>query len=317
MSISINDLNTFCRDVVLPKLVDNIHRIGPTIFTLLDSPAKFTGSTFSVPITYAKNTNAQFYAANATLNVATIEQDTKVQYSPVRSNTALTLEGLDMALNQGDGKVLDMVKERVKIAETSLKDLFATSLFNTTQSNAFNGLHTIAAAGGTLGGVAQSDVATWQGSSGLNGCGGGPDSSTTALTQTALDLHYESAMIGNEQPDYGVTTFAIWSGIVAKYLEAYMRYQNSDTKMANLGFQGIKYRNADFYADANCASGSLWFWIKAHTYFAVVPGYNFKFIDFVYQPNKDQQTAMIRWYGQLIEEERRSLAWMSALTSVT
>jgi hypothetical protein len=317
MSISITDLNTFCRETVVPKLVDNIHRIGPTIFKLLDSPAKFTGTPMSIAITYAKNTNAQFYGANATLNVATIEQDTKVQYTPVRSNTALTLEGLDMAVNQGDGKVLDMVKERVKVAETSLKDLFSSSLFATTQSNAFTGLHTVAAAGGTLGGVAQSDVATWQGSSGLNGCGGGPDASTTALTQTALDLHYESAMMGNEQPDFGVTTYAIYSGIVGKYMEPYMRYANADTKMGNMGFQGIKYRNSELWADAQCATGSIWFWNSNHLYMAVVPGYNFKFIDFVYQPNKDQQTAMIRWYGQLICESRRSVAWMSAISSVT
>jgi hypothetical protein len=286
------------------------------IYEMLDSPGKFVGTYYEVPVIYAKNTNAQFYAASATLTNSTTAEVTKAQYAATRSNVAITLEGLDMSLNQGDAKVLNMVKEKVKIAEHSLKSLFGANWWNTTQSNSFNGLYTIAAAGASsLGGISSSDAATWLSSSGANGCAGGPDASTTALTKTLLDKHYNSATVEGEQPTSGVTSASTWSGIMATYLQPLVKYQ--DMKMAELGFENFTYRGAKFYWDPQAGSGDLVFYNKNHLYFAFVPGYNFKFIDFDYPVNQDIATAHIRTYCQVICESRRQIAWMSALTSVT
>jgi len=315
MAIAIDDLNTFCRTYVLPKVVDNITRTGPLVFKLLEKPRKFVGPYYEVPVTYAKNANAEFYTASASLTTTVRAPFTKAQYSPIRANTAITLEGLDMALNQGEAKVLDMVKENVKLAEASMKELFSTDLYNTTQSNAFYGLHTIAAAGTTtFGGISNGDASTWCSSSGYAGASGGPDSTTTSLTKEALDKHYNSGIYGNEQPNFGTTTYDIWAGISAVHIAPYARY--TDPKMAQLGFENIKYRNAVLAPDPQCGSGDLWFFNTDRLYFAVVPGYNFKFIDFEYPTNKDQATAHIRWYGQLICESRRQVAWMSAISGV-
>jgi hypothetical protein len=87
--------------------------------------------------------------------------------------------------------------------------------------------------------------------------------------------------------------------------------------MADLGFENFKYRNATAFWDAQAGASDLYFLNENYLYFAVVPGYDFKFIDFEYPTNADRMTAHVRWYGNLVVVSRRSQGWMSAITSVT
>ena len=316
MAITINELNTFCKETVVPKLVDNIYLSSAVAYRLLKKPKKFTGSSFDVPISYAKNTNAEFYGDAATLTVSALDEVTKARYSAVRANAGISIEGLELALNTGDGKVLDIVKEKAKLAEAGLKDLFGTNLFNTTQSNSITGLHTIMAAGAsTLGGVASGDAAEWLSSSGTLGNANGPDSSTTALTKLALNKQFNSCKIDEEKPTLMVTTDDIWAGISNIYLEPNMRY--TDGGMAQVGFENFKYRGAVVVTDSHCSTGDLFFLNEKYLYMAIVPGYNFKFIPWDSATTSDVRTAHIRWYGQLICESRRLQGWMSTISSVT
>jgi len=325
MAISINQLNAFTRSHIIPKVVDNIYNSNVLLYKLMKEKAKrWPGGTyFETELVYAKNTNVGPYGNNADLSPSAEEEFTKTQFSPVRYNAGIVLEGLDMAINKGAHQVVNLASEKVKNAEKSLKDSMADDLFNTTQSNAFTGLHTICEAdggsGSALGGVTggpNGDASEWLSSSGSEGRANGPDATTTTLTKTVLDKHYNSCKMDNDHPDILFTTDDIWSGIMTTFLMPNMRY--TDTKLADLGFENFKYRKSYAFGDDKCDAGDLFFLNSEHLYFAVFSKMNFKFIPWTYETaSKDRWVAHIRWYGNLICDERRKQGWMSAITTVS
>ena len=308
MPISINAINTFCRTHVVPKLVDNVHKSSPLIYKLLkEKKEKWNGGTkHEMPIIYGKNTNAQSYGDSATLTVAKTEEVTKAAYAPTRYNVGITLEGLELAMNNGDGKVLDLVKEKIKIAEASLIELFASHLFGTQTGNNIVGLgDIIAAAPSSLGGISSADAAGWIASL---------DASSTELTRVLLDKKFNVVKHNQDKADLLVTTDDIWAAISATYLQPNMRY--TDAKMAEFGFENFKYRGAVVISDDSCPSGNLYLLNTKHVHFTVFPSMDMKFIDFTKPTNQDLHIGHIRWYGQLVCDSRRSIGAFTALSSV-
>ena len=315
MALTYNTINTFCRERVIPKLQDNVYKSSPLIHKLLkEKKKKWNGGTsHDMPIQVAKNTNAQSYGDNATLTIAKTDEATKARYNPTRYNVAITIEGIEEAMNKGDGKVLELIKEKVKIAEGSLIELFAGHLFTAQTGNNIVSITDIidqdAGAGSSLGGVlggVNGDVASWISS---------VDSSSTALTRLLLDKKFNTVKHNQDKCDLMVTTDDIWSGISATYLQPNMRY--TDAKMADLGFENFKYRGAVVISDDNCPAGDLYLLNTNHIYFAVFPDMDMKFIPFDAPVNQDIKTAHVRWYGQLVCDSRRTIGAFTALTSVT
>ena len=320
MAVTITDIIAFTDTHIMPKLIDNVLQSNVLLYKLMGKKAKRWpgGRMYETEVFWKLNPNAAAYTTDGNLAIATGEEFTRAQTDPVQYNVGICLEGIDMAINKGAHQIVNLVAKKMKSAEQALKDLFGTHLFNTTQASAILGLESLCAAPGgyTYAGLLRADNTQWCSSSGTLGRGGGPDSTTNALTKAILDTNYNSVKLDNDHPDLLVTTDAIWSGIATTYLMPYMRY--TDTKMADLGFENFKYRKAFAYGDDKCAAGDIWMLNSDHLYFAIFPSMNFKFIPWAYQSSaKDRMVAHIRWYGNLHCDEPRKQSWMSAITSVT
>jgi len=324
MSISINQISSFCQTHVVPKMIDNIFNSNVLLKILMEKKSKkWPGGTYyEVPVQFTYNTNGGAYGDAATLTTATVEEFTKAQFAAKRYNIGIALEGLDLEMNKGSAKVLSLVSEKMKSAEKKLKDIFGDHVYGTTPSNGITGLQDICAldegAGDAYGGITggpNGDAHEWLSSSGSLGRANGPDATTTTLTLSVLDTHYNSVKLDNDHPDILVTTDSIWSGIMTTFIAPNMRY--TDAKMADLGFENFKYRKAYAYGDDKCPAGNLFLLNSEHLYFAIFPGMNFKFIPWDKAVNSDVHIAHIRWYGQLICDERRKQGWMSAITTVS
>jgi hypothetical protein len=317
MSIAISQISSFCQSYVVPKLVDNVLLSNPLFYVLYKKAKKWVGGTyFECPVWHTKST-AEAFTDGTSLGIATVEQVTKAQYGAARYNVPIALEGLDLEKNKGTPAVLNLVKEKTNIAELSLKDMLGTDViadYTSATSHPLYGLGAICKTGTTtLGGISSGDMATWKSSSGLNGMSGGPDATTTALTKAILDTHYNSAKIDNDQPDLLLCTDAVWSGISTTYIMPNMRY--TDTKMADLGFENFKYRQATAYTDSHLGAGDLWFLNTRHLGLAIFPGMNFKFIPFDQAVNSDVRVAHIRLYMTMWCDSRRHQAWASEIAT--
>lgn len=313
MAISIDQISTVVNTKVMPLVSDNIYKSSAFIARLRKNAKKWTGGNyFETPIRYAKNSNAQWYSGAGQLTIAQVEELTKARFSPKQLNVAITLTGLEMAINQGPEKILDLVKEKMVGAEEAAIDLMSTALFGTGAGSSIEGLGLVCAATGTAyGGILDTDVTggTWL----CNG-GAGPDTTTTGLTREVLGKAFNKCKIDADKPSLIVTTDDIYAGISAVLLEPNMRY--TDAKMAEAGFESFRYRGADVITDSHCGSGDLYLINEKHLFLAPFSGMDFKFIPWQDVRDYDTATAHIRWYGNLICDNRYKQGAFTGITSV-
>ena len=316
MALTFDEINTFCRSNVVPKIVNNVIQSNAVVYRLFKKARKWNGGTYhETPIFWEANPNAESYAGATQLSTAVNDEVTKTQFAPRQYNVAVKLTGIELAENKGDAKVLDLVKEKMKIAETSLKNLFGTHLFTAQTGTNIDALpDTCAALTAAYGGIDPADVTTWESSAGSTGKGGGPDSATTSLTRTALNKHFNACKIDEDKPTLLATTDDIMAGIEATFVQPNMRYVDKD--LARLGFESFKYKSCDVVTSSKISAGDLWMLNENHLYFAIFPGMNFKFIPFATPVDYDYKVSHIRWYGNLICDSRWSQGWMSAITGV-
>lgn len=316
MALTFNEINTFCRSFVVPKIINNVITSNAVTYRLLTKAKKWNGGTqHETPIFWEVNPNAESYAGSTQLSTAANDEVTKATFAARQYNVAVKLTGLQLEQNKGDAKVLDLVKEKMKIAENSLKNIFGTHVFTAQTGTNLDALpDTCAALTATYGGIAPSDVSTWESSGATGGMGGGPDSTITSLTRTALNKEYNSCKIDDDAPTLIATTDDIFAGIEAVFVQPNMRYMNK--KLAEMGFDTIKYKSCDVVTSSKISAGDLWMLNEKHLYFAVFPGMNFKFIPFQKPVDYDHHVSHIRWYGNLICDARWHQGWMTAIAGV-
>lgn len=318
MAVTYNQMNTFSRDFIVKKLVNNVYKSSAIAYRLLRKSRRWNGGPqYHTPIISSKNTNAEAYRGSAQLTIAQVEEATKAYYDYRQYNAAVTLTGIEMEVNKGsDTKILNLVSEKMRLAEMSLKDLFGGDLFNTPRGSQLDGLSSICAAhSSTHGGVSSADVSTWLSSSINGGLMGGPDSTTSTLTPTNLAKGYNNARIDSDAPTLILTTDDIWAGIYGSIIETNHRYM--DTEMAQLGFDAVKYRKALVITDSHVPSSHLYYINENHLWFAHFPGMNFKWIPWTRSRDYDLVTGHIRWYGNLICDARWSVAEHSNISTVS
>ena len=316
MAFTYDQINTFCRTHVVPKIVNNVILSSAILYRLMSKAKKWNGGPFhETPIWHTENPNAESYTGAGVLAIAQAEEASKTRFAPRQYNAALTLTGLELAENAGAAKVLNLIKEKAKWAEQSLKNLFGSKLFTAQAGTHLDALPDCCAAlTATYGNILPGDVATWESSAGSTGSSGGPDAVTNSLTRTVLNKHYNSCKIDEDKPTMIATTDDIAAAIEAVFLQPNMRYV--DKKLAQLGFDSFKYKSCDVLTSSHVAAGDLWMLNENHLYFAVFPGMNFKHIPFIKTNNYDYIVSHIRWYGNLICDARRLQGWMSAITGV-
>ena len=315
MSFPYDDINTACREYIVPQMKNNVFQSNILAWDFLRKPKKWKGGTyFEVPILAAKNTNAEWYASGGQLTISHLAEFTKMRLAPSQANAAVTLYGIELEQNKYSGtKVFDLVKEKIKAAEMSLKDKFCQAMISGAGGTEIYGFTSIASVT-NYGGVSDDDCATWKVSS-FDGFASGADATAIVFDRAKLATTYMNCSVDADQPDRIYTTAAIWADIYGKIIEVNHRY--TDEKLAQLGFQNVKYMNANIVWSSYIAADHLYVTNTKHLYFATFPGMNFKWIDFDRDRDYDAETGHVRWYGQLICDARWSFGMQSAITTVT
>lgn len=310
MSLTYNEINTFCQNYVMPVLIDNIFKASPVTYRFLGRASKWRGGPLiQAPIEYAKNANAISYAGAGILSVAAGEIATKASLPPRQYNSAISITGIEEEENKGDAAILDMVKAKLSNSEKSLKDLWGTHFFATQTSTNLDGVGGVFASvsGTPYAGIDPADFAGWR----TNG-GSGPSNVAGNLTFALLTTQYNLCSDDADKPTLIVTTDAIWAGIEQLFFKPYMKYE--DKEMANLGFDSISLHGTRCVHDSKCTAQYVYMFNEKYLKVHVMPGMNFKFIPFQAPTNYDYKIAHVRWYGNLL---CTNLARQGAMYGVT
>lgn len=298
----------------MPKLEDNIFENRALLDWLKrkDRVKKFDGgSKIVVPLIYAANSTFQTYSGYDSLNLTPQEGISAAEYEWKQASISIAISGIEDAKNNGESAVINLLESKVMQAEESAAEEFNTMFFTSDGTgNGGKDWYGLAALVGnqtygpaTVGGINGTTEAFWRAQI---------EATAEALTLADLSTQYNACSVGNNQPDFEITTSTLWE----KYeslLQPQQRFM--DEKTANAGFQNLMHKRAPVVWDEACPSGDWYFLNSKHIMLVAHSQKWFKMRKFVEPEDKDAKYAVILSYGNLVTNNRRMLGKLANRTA--
>lgn len=204
------------------------------------------GSQILEELSFAQNGNAAWYSGYDLLPVAQQDVLSAATYSIKQIACPVVVSGLEELQNSGKEKIIDLVEQRMKVAEKTMANLMAQGVYS--DGTGFGGKQlvglgaaVIATPGtGVYGGIDPSVWTFWQNA--VNNFG----AATSATIQGAMNTLWGNLVRGSDRPDLIMADTASW-GIFTASLQSQQRF--TDSKTADLGFQSLKFMDADVVLD--------------------------------------------------------------------
>jgi hypothetical protein len=221
MALTWNQVTAITQTKIIPKMTDNIFRQIPLLNRMKDKEMPLDGGTkVMVPLEYAQNSAGGWYSGAETLNNTDLETFTAAEFDWKQHYGSIVINRLDELKNSGDAAVLKFVTSKVKNAERSMRDRFATGVWNSgSDPKAILGIRAFLSTSNVYGGISQTTYSWW--ASQIN-------STDTTLTLAVLQSLYGSAAIDSDAPTVALTTQTLFDKYYLQ-LQPQQRFMDSDT----------------------------------------------------------------------------------------
>lgn len=249
------------------KLADNVTDNNAILYRLKQrgrtKPAS-GGRTIVQELSYAENSTFMWYSGYDPLDVSASDVMSAAEFDWKQAAAAVTISGLEQLQNSGKEKILDLMENRIDIAEKTMMNRIAAGCYADGTGNAgkeIGGLQLLVAGNptsGTVGGINRATWAFWQNQFRDSSDAGVTMSATTI--QSEMNLMYTRLVRGTDRPDLIITDNNLWLFYLAS-LQAIQRITND--KMASAGFTNLKFMDADVVLDGgqggNAPANSMYF----------------------------------------------------------
>ncbi len=267
------------------------------------------GNTIMEELSFAANGNAGFYSGYETLPIAAQDVISAAEYQWKQAACPVTISGLEELMNSGPERMIDLLESRISVAESSMANLIAVSLYGDGTGSGgkeIDGLAKQVATDPTVGVVGGIDRATWQfwRNKVFKATTMGGAATTKDNIGEYMNALWASLVRGNDRPDLILVDNAYW-GLYMASLQAQQRFTSSEA--ANRGFLAIKYMDADVVLDGGIGGG-----MPVKTMYML----NTKYIK--YRPHKDRNMVSLnpnKRYSVNQDAEVQILAWAGNLTA--
>lgn len=269
------------------------------------------------PLEYASNSTYQRYSGFDVLAINAVDVLSAAEYPWRQVAVNLAISGLEMRTNNGDNRIINFVKAKLKNAQHSLANGLSVDIYSDgTAANQINGLQAIVAdAGtGTVGGINSGTYAFWQN---VVQSAGAPLQGGSAITVSAATI--ESLMLplwikltrGNDTPDLVVMSDDYFT-FFEQSQTSLKRYTSDENGRG--GMVSMKYKTADVFFDS---SGGI---PAQHAYFlntnyidlVVHEQADMAMLDEVESINQDALVKTIIWQGNIALSNRSLQGVMKA-----
>lgn len=278
------------------------------------------GLSITCPLEYAENSTYTRYSGYDPLNIQASDVISAAEFAWRQASVNVAASGLEIRSNQGENRIVNLVKTKIKNAQKSMANGLASDFYSAgSLSNQVNGLQAlIADAGtGTVGGinsattgnefwknVVQSAASPLQGGSAIT-----PGSTTIESLMLPLWLRLTR---GTDSPDLIVMDESYFT-FFEQSQTSLKRYAPADDGQA--GMIAMKYKNADVFHDSS-ASGIP----SAHAYFintdylevVVHQDADMEIMPELRSINQDAVITPIIWQGNLVCSNRKLQGVMKA-----
>lgn len=232
------------------KIQDNVTKNNALLTYIQDKGNVRTfsgGSLIFEELSFAENGNAGWYSGYDLLPVAAQDVLSAAQFDIKQAAVPVTISGLDELKNSGPEQMIDLMEQRLKVAESTMANLIAAGIYSDgtgaggKQLVGLNAAVPIVANTGTYGGIDRATWAFWRSQSTTAGA-----PLTAATVQGAMNTMWASLVRGVDRPNLLVMDNQFW-GIFMASLQPQQRF--TDPSKANLGFPTIKFMDADVVLD--------------------------------------------------------------------
>lgn len=218
------------------------------------------GEKISEPIAFASNSNGGYYSGYDPLPVGPQEEFTAAEFAWKQIAVPIVSSGLETEVqNVGRARRFDLIKERIKNGRRTMANIVATGFFSDGTGSGgkqLTGLLAMTSATpttGTYGGInrATATNAFWRNK--FTDTGADPSATTI---QGIMNTMWYSLVRGSDKPNLLIGD----SNVVGAYEASLQTNQRfTDSKMAALGFENLKYKSAVVVMDGNCTTKNLYF----------------------------------------------------------
>jgi hypothetical protein len=288
------------------KVVDNVTDHNG-LLTLLKERGNIKtdasgGYEIAIPLSYAENSTYQRYSGYDTLNIGASDVLSAAKFDWSQVALHVTASGRELRMNNTEERMINLVKSRIDVAMATAANNMSVDLYSDgALTNQIGGLaHIITSDGtGTVGGINASTYTFWKNKFNEIAAGGG-----TAITYANLRLAMNSQWLaqtrGNDKPDLIVMSHDLYS-IYEAGLQDLQRY--ADAKMANAGFEALKYKSASVIFDDNTNFGTTaeigYFLNTKYLYLMEHPDARWTEDDEKTPVNQDAVVVPIYWMGAM------------------
>lgn len=249
------------------KLADNVTENNAILYRLKQrgtaKPAA-GGRTLVQELAYQENGTFMWYSGYDTLDVSAQDVMTAAEFDWKQAAVAVTISGLEQLQNSGKEKILDLLENRISVAEKTMMNKISLGCYADGTGNGgkeIGGLQLLVAdapTSGTVGGINRATWSFWRNYY--------RDSSDNAVTlssstiQSEMNLVYANLVRGTDRPDLIICDNNIWQFYLTS-LQAIQRITND--KLGQAGFTNLKFMDADVVLDGgqggNCPSNHMYF----------------------------------------------------------
>ena len=267
------------------------------------------GLTITEGLDYAANSTYQRYSGYDVLNVGASEVLSSAEYQWRQIAIHVVASGLELRVNKGESRIINLVKARMKNAMRTFKNNFSADIYaDGTLPNQINGLQNLVSDNGlgTVGGIDASAWSFWQNkvqsaAAPLQG-GGAITPGVTTMESLMLPL-WMAQTRGDDQPDLIVSDNNYFTFF--EQSQTSLKRYSSDTT-ASAGFVSLKYKKADVIFDGGSGipANHMYFLNTDYLQLVTHSDADLTVIDEMRPYNQDAVVIPILWMGNMVCSNR-------------
>ena len=280
-------------------LVDNIFK-SKILLWILQAAGRIEnqdgGTAIVQPLMYKAAPNKGSYSGSDVFETAAPTGLTSAEFPWRQFYGLISIEGIEMAKNQGRPAIMRLLATRLKQIEMTISEELETMLWGDGSGNGQKDFYGLAAivdssdpAWGDFGGIDRtaSTGAYWRAKE--------TDPSTT-LALTQMRTMYNDVSEGNDHPSNILTTqvlYEAYEALVAASLQV------EDTKLGDAGFQNLMWKGAPIAFSSDATTGEMLFLNMQYIHLSKLSGVWFQASELQQPTNQDVMYQHLKLYGNL------------------
>lgn len=304
VDINIGELAATTIENYSGTFADNVETHNPLLMHLTKRGNKTpaTGGTkIRQELAYAENGTFKWYTGLETLDVSGSDVLDAADFEWKQANVNVVISGYDEIVNSGSQAVTNLVKQRIKVAETTAKNQIAASLFSDgtgSSGKEIGGLQLLVAdapSTGTVGSIDRSANSFWRNQTyDFSSEAGGAASATNIID--GLNVLHRRCLRNADMPDILVMDDAYF-GFYESALQDIKRIQ-SDAE-ADAGFLSLMYKGKPVYYDVNTPASHAYMLNLDNLFYRPHPNRDFTTDKNKMSINQDAYIVPMFWAGNL------------------